>query len=112
MYFSCSCRISSRRHVQSDTLEIRVPFSLVKGSGSIELAVKEVGRVTAQPAPLSSTAPAATAAVDVTVTAPVTASANSASMTTIERIADRPVLIMTRTLLLGVDAGSGTDKWM
>jgi hypothetical protein len=40
----------------------------------------------------------------------VTASANSASMTTIERIADRPELIMTRTLLLGVDASSGIDK--
>src|SRR6266702_2534091 len=110
MYFSASCKISSRRQVQSDTLEIRVPFSLVNGSGSSELAVKEPGRVTVQPAPLSSTPLAATAALVVTVTAPATASANSASMTTVERIADRPELIITRTLLLGVDSGSGINK--
>src|SRR5690348_4669324 len=98
MYFCASCKISSRRHVQSDTLEIRVPFSLVNGSGSIELEVKEPGRETGQPAPLSSTPPAATAALDVTVTAPATASANSARMTTTEWIADRPLLIIARDL--------------
>jgi len=31
-------------------------------------------------------------------------------MTTVERIADRPELIITRTLLLGVDSGSGINK--
>jgi hypothetical protein len=101
MYFCASCKISSRRHVQSDTLEIRVPFSLVNGSGSMELEVKEPGRETGQPAPLSSTPPAATAALDVTVTAPATTSANSAVMRIAERITDRPEVIMTRTLLPG-----------
>src|SRR5215472_2133300 len=107
MYFSASCRISSRRHVQSDTLEIRVPFSLVNGSGSSELAVKEAGRETEQPAPLSSTPlPAAAAAWAVAVLAvtpavPATTRADSASMTNVERITERPALVSIRTLLLG-----------
>src|SRR5690242_16526471 len=47
-YFSASCRISSRRQVQSDTEVMRVPLSRVKGSGSWELEVRVLGRVTAQ----------------------------------------------------------------
>jgi len=111
MYFSASCKISSRRQVQSDTLEIRVPSSLVKGSGSSELAVKALGRETGQLAPVSSTglpAAAALAVLVAAVTVPAATSA-SASMTTTERIAERPELIIIRTLLLGAGAGSGSE---
>jgi hypothetical protein len=88
-YFSASCVISSRRHRQSDTVEIRVPFSLVKGSGSFATEGSEPGSATGQSAPSSSTGdvrpPAAVAVLAMVVTAPVPVSAATASRTTTHR---------------------------
>jgi hypothetical protein len=91
-----------------------VPSSLVKGSGSSELAVSEPGRETVQPAPLSSTPFAAAAAapagaVVAAVTAAASTSAASASITTAERIAERPELIISGTFLLWVADQIGGD---
>src|SRR5690242_15863141 len=103
MYFSASCRISSRRHRQSAVLVMRVPSSFLKGSGSKELEVKEAGRETAQPAPSSSTPTAAEALVVLaaTVTTPAATRAASAGKTTAERIVERPWLMITKPLLPG-----------
>ncbi|HEX6468181.1 MAG TPA: hypothetical protein VF069_03725 [Streptosporangiaceae bacterium] len=78
-----------------------MPFSLVKGSGSLELAATEPGIDTGQSAPSSST-PAAAAAVGVfatTVIAPATVSAIIESTMSAERIIERPELMITKTLL-------------
>jgi hypothetical protein len=63
----------------------------------LALAVNEVGRVTGQPAPSSSTPLAAGAAARAatTVAAPVHASAATASPTTVERIRWRRDLVIT-----------------
>jgi hypothetical protein len=93
-------------HRQSDLVVMRVPSSFMNGSGSLELEVNEPGRVTGQSAPSSSPVAAAAAAaavvVLITVTAPAMTSAAIVSMTTVERIAERPKLMITRALLLGV----------
>src|SRR5947208_10966828 len=96
---------------------MRVPSSFVKGSGSLELAVNEPGRVTAQPAPSSSTGPAARtppstiAVLAVAVTIPATAIAATATMTTVGRIVERFDRMITWTLLqTGVGDGSGTSS--
>jgi hypothetical protein len=82
---------------------MRVPSSFMNGSGSLELEVNEPGRVTGQSAPSSSPVAAAAAVVVlITVTAPAMTSAAIVSMTTVERIAERPKLMITRALLLGV----------
>src|SRR6266545_1155921 len=87
---------------------MRVPSSFLKGSGSLELAGDEPGRVTGQSAPSSSTAAAAMLAalavvvvLATTVSAPAIASAATASMTTAQRILERPELMITRALLPG-----------
>jgi hypothetical protein len=87
---------------------IRVLFSFLKGSGSLELVGRDPasGRVgTAQSAPSSST-PAASgtsgsaASAVTTVTAPATESATATtSATTVERIFERPELRITKALL-------------
>jgi len=85
--------------------EMRVPSSVVKGSGSVDVAADEPGRVTGQPAPLSSTGPAAATlpppvpVLAVAVTMPATVSTATASTTTIERILERLDLMITWTLL-------------
>src|SRR5262249_10892897 len=104
MYFSASCRISSRRHVQSETLVTRVPSSRVNVSGSLASAVRVAGSETAQPAPPSSTpddagaaaAAGAAFAVLATASAPAPMIAVTASATTADRILRLPELILTR----------------
>ncbi|GAA1751344.1 hypothetical protein GCM10009681_23010 [Luedemannella helvata] len=91
--------ISSRRQRQSDLVEMRVPSILRNGSGSRELLVVELGTVTAQSAPsFSEPAEAASAGVLTlrTVTAPTSVSAETVSATTVERILERPELMITR----------------
>jgi hypothetical protein len=85
-------------------VEMRVPSSFLKGSGSLELAVKEPGSDTAQPAPSSSTPAVAPRLMVAAVIAPATASAATASTTTVERILERPKLMITRALLPGSSA--------
>src|SRR6266568_8841460 len=86
MVFSANWRISSRRHRQSDVAAIRVPSSLVKGSGSLALAAKEPGSDTGQLAPSSSTGavsarpPAARAGTGLTVEIVVTPAPTRAAM--------------------------------
>jgi hypothetical protein len=82
---------------------MRVPFSFMKGSGSLELDVNEPGRETGQSAPSSSPAAAAAAVVvfATTATAPATTSATIANMMTVERIVERPELMITGALLPG-----------
>jgi hypothetical protein len=102
--------ISARRHRQSDLLLTRVPFSLVKGSGSLALEGVEPGRVTGQSAPSSSTAAAAAtspvvattpgaAVFAITVADPATVSTATASMTTVDRSLNRAELMITWALL-------------
>src|SRR5688572_28836055 len=87
---------------------MRVPFSFRNGSGSLELAGREPGRVTGQSAPSSSAAAmvmsSAAAALEVlvsSVAAPVIVSAATDSATSIDRIWGRPNLMVTRDLLFG-----------
>src|SRR5262245_56711213 len=113
MYRSISSLISARRQRQSDLVEIRVPSSLRKGSGSRELDVNETVPGTGQPALSSSTAAAAGALVAIvtTVTAPAAASAAAASATTVERILERPELMLTGALLPGrADPSASTPE--
>src|SRR3954454_19545155 len=93
-YRSASCLISSRRHVHSDLLEMRVPSSFRNGSGSFEFAVSVPGRDTWQLAPSSSTSgPAAALPAPgvpaMTVTAPATVTAATPSTAATRRIRER-----------------------
>ena len=84
---------------------MRVPSSLVNGSGSVDTAVSELGSVTGQLAPPSSTGPAAATppspvpACAIAAANPAAASTATESMTTVERDLERLDLMITWTLL-------------
>src|SRR5690349_8103018 len=91
---------------------MRAPFNFLNGSGSFALLANELGRLTGQSAPSSSTPIAAGAAVPVvtTATAPASVSvAAAANTTTVERSFERPELIVTWALLPGGKATTEID---